>query len=652
MELFAPVWVFQKELLKRAGNPRRCAPLGSKQVVFAKVGKRYEVDGELCRNLEWSSKHEWLLADGTGGFAMGTVAGLNTRRYHGHLVAAIEPPANRMVLVDSIEAFAEVGGRSYGLSVNQYPGALHPDGHTWLEAFAASPEEVRWTFSFGGAKLRKTLALAPGTATITYENVSKRTVGLMLRPLVCHKPYHANFQANPDYPDTFSLRDDELTLEHQGVELNIAFEGANCQPVQGWYYRFEHGREAERGLNPRDDLYCPCEWKVDLRAGDTIRLVMSANGAAPVIERASFATPLQQACEPFLVRTSGRTSIIAGYPWFTDWGRDTMISLPGVCLGNGHVEEAMRLLMDYASQMRNGLIPNRFVESGEAEFNTADASLWFVNAVYRVLDHAWDAAFARQIAPAIQEVVSWHQRGTDFGIRVDTTDGLLTQGGLDTQLTWMDAKIGDWVVTPRYGKAVELNGLWINALRIVAWVQGKLKRPAQELNEAAERAEAAYHARFWSEIHGWYFDTVDPNDAQLRPNQVISLSLPFGPLDSVKAEAVLQAVEAHLLTPKGLRTLAPFEIHYQGRFSGPLPELDAAYHQGTVWPWLLGIYWQACKRVRGTAPIDEAGIQELLGEYGLGGIAECYDGDAPHAPGGCPWQAWSVATLADAWHHR
>ena len=580
---------------------------------------------------------------------MGTVSGLNTRRYHGHLVAAIDPPADRMVLLDSVEAFAVVGSESVGLSVNQYPGALHPQGHSHLSGFSCSPESVNWSYEFSGAAITKTLELGQGMAVLTFTNTGKRPLTLNLKPLVCHKRYHENFRATPDYPEEFALNDHRLRIEHAGTSLELDFEGAACQPMQGWYYRFEHQREIERGLDGRDDLFCPCELTCALKAGASFQLTVSTDQAKPPQRRNLSADALTEACEVFLVQGQ-RSSIIAGYPWFTDWGRDTMISLPGICLANGHVDEAKYILIDYASQMRNGLIPNRFVEGASPDYNTVDASLWFANAAYRVLEASWDSAFARQISPTLHQILEWHQTGTDFGIVVDQADGLLMQGDMDTQLTWMDAKIGDWVVTPRYGKPVEINGLWINALRAVAWISERLKKPAGELLAAADRAEESFHRKFWSPVHGWYFDTVDPLDAQLRPNQLIPLALPFGPLQAEHAEKALVAAETHLLTPKGLRTLAPFEIHYQGSFQGPLPELDAAYHQGTVWPWLLGIYYQACRRVRGTMPYDDSAVDRMLREYGLGGIAECYDGDPPHLPGGCPWQAWSVATLAEARH--
>lgn len=613
----------------------------------------YEVEGENLRDLAWSSQREWLLADGRGGFSMGTISGLNTRRYHGHLVAAVHPPTDRMVLLDSVEAFVDVAGVTYGLSTNQYPGTVHPQGYRLLTRFASGPDSVCWEFDVVGVTIRKVLSLAVDGVVLRYENAGKRPIRLILRPLVCHKPYHTNFVSELSYPGHVEVAPDHLTIVHEGIGLKLAFQGCICEAVQGWYYRFEHAREADRGLDPRDDLFCPCELTCDLRPGDTFTLTATAQGPnigpSPAIETATCKDPLVESALQFLVRTKERTSIIAGYPWFTDWGRDTMISLSGVCLATGHVEEARLILADYASQMRQGLIPNRFVEAGETpEYNTVDASLWFVNAAYRTLEADWNDAFAAKIVSAIEEIVDWHRLGTLFGIKMDPEDGLITQGVPGVQLTWMDAKVGDWVVTPRHGKPVEINGLWINALRALAWITERMGGDPGPNREAADLAESTFHRKFWSSHYGWYFDTVDPFDAQLRPNQLIPLSLPFGPIDPVRAEAVLEACESKLLTPFGLRTLAPFELHYHGRYTGAMHELDAAYHQGTAWPWLLGIYWDAHLRTRGSLP---AGRYEtavaMMDQRGIGGVAEVYDGDEPQSPNGCPWQAWSVATLLD-----
>jgi predicted glycogen debranching enzyme len=616
----------------------------------------FTLDREDCQNLAISARKEWLLTNGMGGFAMGTVSGINTRRYHGLLVAATQPPATRMVLLAGLECNIEIDGQDIGLSTNQYPGALFPEGYRYLDKFEVG-DQATWHFQGDHFSLSRSLVLHEGknAVTVRYRNNGKQTLTLLIRPLVCHKPYHKNFTESPTYPNKLAFPEDQTVITHDGVSLFLLHRAAFRTPVQGWYYRFEHSIEIERGLPPRDDLFCPCELRYSLKPGTSIEIVASTEGN---IEPHDFGTKsistelipaLQAAAKKFLVRTDERTSIIAGYPWFTDWGRDTMISLPGICLHTGNVSEARRILTDYSRQMRQGIIPNRFVEAGEQpEYNTVDATLWFVNAVYRTVQAEWDQIFAQAMAIVLAKVYDWHVRGTFYGIKVDPKDGLLSQGEEGVQLTWMDAKIGDWVVTPRHGKPVEINGLWINALRVMEWLASKLGDAASATyNDAATKAESNFDKKFWSERRGHYLDTADPDDVSLRPNQVIAMALPFGPANGDKAVRALKCVEAELVTDRGLRTLAPTESGYKGRYKGALPDLDAAYHQGTVWPWLLGPYLSACKRVRGSASLEswKGAFHEMMLEDGIGGIAEVYDGDEPRSPGGCPWQAWSVAEL-------
>jgi predicted glycogen debranching enzyme len=344
---------------------------------------------------------------------------------------------------------------------------------------------------------------------------------------------------------------------------------------------------------------------------------------------------------------------MAGYPWFTDWGRDTMISIPGLCLHTGRVSEARKIILDYAAQMKQGLIPNRFVEDGEEpEYNTVDGTLWFANAIYQTLRAEWDEPFARKALKALEQMFQWHVKGTLYGIGVDPQDGLLRQGVPGVQLTWMDAKVGDWVVTPRHGKPVEINGLWINALRVLEWLSQKLEKDPSKYKQAAELAESNFESKFWRDILGHYLDTADPDDASLRPNQLIPMSLPFGPAKGENAKKALAKIGRELLTPVGLRSLGPTEPGYRGRYRGPLPELDAAYHQGTVWPWLLGPYVTALVKLTGNkaeAKLILKNARDMLVEDGLGGISEVYDGDEPRGAGGCPWQAWSVGEILRAW---
>ena len=624
---------------------------------------RFTLDESQCRNLDVSAQREWLLTNGIGGYAMGTASGINTRRYHGHLVAATTPPTGRTLLLSALDATVQASGPSVGISTNQYPGAIHPEGYLYLRRFEAARESVRWSFRTGAGEVVKELRLHPGAnaVTVRYRNVGRAQLLLALRPLVCHRGHHGEFHERPDYPQALVLPPEGEIVEQDGVGLYLTHPGAERLPVQGWYYRFEHAREIERGLSPRDDLYCPVELRWELRPGEeAVFVAADAPGvepmpAAPDEEEArGVGAMLREGAERFLVDVPGRRTVIAGYPWFTDWGRDTMISLPGLCLHTGRVELARAILDDHARLLDGGLIPNRIPEEGEKpEDNTVDATLWFVNAIGRTLEMTWDDAFAARMLAAVEKVFDAHLAGTKHGIRVDPDDGLLTQGEPGLQLTWMDAKVGDWVVTPRHGKPVEINGLWANALRTMAWLADRLRSPRlAEFRAAGDRAATSFEARFWHEGRGFYLDTVDPTDASLRPNQVLAMALPYSPCDPGRARRALSVVGTELATPYGLRTLGPSEPGYRGRYEGPMSERDAAYHQGTVWPWLLGPYATAVAKF-GDGPAEARRLlreaKTMMTEDGLGGISEVYDGDSPQRPGGCPWQAWSVGEILRAW---
>ena len=619
---------------------------------------QYTLSEAECRSLETATRREWLLTNGLGGFASGTASGINSRRYHGLLVAATQPPAGREVLLAAIDAFISDGAQKYGISCNQYPGAIFPEGFLYLRSFSVNEEAV-WTYQAGDLRTQLTVRFFRGAnaVRISYQNTGDKPFNLSLRPLVCHKPYHENFREQAGYPQNIRFLKDITIVENDGVALQMRHEGADREPVQGWYYRFEHVRETERALDPRDDLYCPCELTYTLAPNETAAIIASLGDFSSPSEppqtvyddAGDIVQALRSAASNFLVQTDRRSTIIAGYPWFTDWGRDTMISIPGICLHTGKVDIARRILSDFGAQTFQGLIPNRFVEDGETpDYNTVDATLWYANAIYKTLQFEWNDAFAKEMLAVLKQVYLWHKTGTLYGIRMDPSDGLLTQGAQGVQLTWMDAKVGDWVVTPRHGKPVEVNGLWINMLRILEWLCTKLGEDAKEYADAAERAEQWFELKFFHEQRGHYVDTVDPLDVSLRPNQVIAMALPFGPAVGAKAKRALEIVERELVTPRGLRTLGPQETSYKGRYEGPLPQLDAAYHQGTAWPWLLGQYATALVRINGDkegAKQALIGATDMLQEYGLDGIAEVYDGNAPQRPNGCPWQAWSVAEI-------
>lgn len=621
----------------------------------------YALDSNQCRNYDLSSRREWVLPNGIGGYAMGSAAGSNTRRYHGHLVIADPAPTHRTVLLANLEAHVSVDGTSVGISTQQYQGAIHPEGYQYLERFEVG-RFARWQYRVSGAEIEKRLAMHKGenACTVSYRNTGKKSVGLVLRPLVQHKFYHSNFRQSEDYPQVQAYPRHQTVIEHGGIPLVLTHPKANRTPAVGWYFRFEFLRELDRGLDGRDDMYCPCELHYDLAAGEEISLVAGVSGDEEPFNdweigtaTTSVTAMLQDAASKFLIVTPTRTTIIAGYPWFTDWGRDTMIALPGVCLHTGRVPLARRIIRDYVSQMADGLIPNRFVDAGEEpEYNTVDATLWMANAIHRTLVAEWDAVFAAECHAALVQVIDAHRKGTRYGIKVDASDGLLRQGEEGVQLTWMDAKVGDWVVTPRHGKPVEINGLWINALRVMDWLCEKLGLDRGDYAAEADRATISFEKKFWKATLGYYLDTVDPDDASLRPNQVLAMALPFSPCSPERAQQALGVVARELVTPAGLRTLGPDDAKYKGQFRGDLPTLDAAYHQGTVWPWLMGPYVTALVKFTGdrveARRLLKAG-RELLSEGGLGGIAEVYDGDEPRQTGGCPWQAWSVAEWLRAW---
>lgn len=664
------LWLLGRPAFQPVMRASRGARIRAK-VLPSLIGMTYQIEGEACRNLALGRHLEWLLTNGLGGFAMGSVSGINTRRYHGLLVAAIRPPAERVLILAGIEAGIYKGDETNWISANEYSGVIHPEGHRFIEGFEVDGQAI-WRIAVGEARIEKSIQMDLGCnqTTICYKNTGESAIHLVLRPLVAIRDYHGNFAFDARFPEKCEFEEGTTGIQHEVTRVCLGHTGATRSPVQGWYYRFNHVREDERGLDPGDDLYCPCELGYVLKPGECAEVTASATLAGELgggqpegPTHRGLETPVQvaddeverkliQAASKFLVTASGRTSIIAGYPWFTDWGRDTMISLPGICLCTGKVGTAREILRSYTRHVKDGLIPNRFLEDGGADYNTADATLWFGYAIQQTLEREWDGAFALEMLALIERIVDHHLEGTHFGIMVDPDDGLLTQGVPGLQLTWMDAKIGSWVVTPRHGKAIEINGLWVNLLRSAEWIASRLDQNPDGYRQLAEKAEASFDAAFWDEDRGWYRDIAHPADSSLRPNQVIAMSLPFGPAKGEHAVRALAAVEERLLTPCGLRTLSPDEPGYRGRFEGPLPELDSAYHQGTVWPWLLGPYVDAVLRVtddreRARKALDR--VPEMLEERGLGGIAEVYDGDAPHRPNGCPWQAWSVSEILRAW---
>ncbi len=608
---------------------------------------------------------EWLEADGLGGFASGTVAGIRTRRYHALLLVATEPPAGRVVLVNGLEAWLDTAKGSFALSSQRYaPDVVYPDGAQRITAFSDDPWP-RWTFALpDGTRVEQEAVVRPGAAAIV---LSWRLpdpvpgVGLRVRPLLSGRDYHALHHENPAFRFDAGTGPGHATWRpYAGLPAIVAHTNGAYVHEPQWYRRFLYTEERARGLDCVEDLASPGTFHFELSAGEAT-LVLAAAPADPIdvvelrsIERTRrqrFASRLHRAAGAYVVRRGAGKTIVAGYPWFTDWGRDTFIALRGLCLAGGRLDDARDILVEWAGAVSQGMLPNRFPDRGaRPEYNSVDAALWFVVAVHELLQrHPRLAAHDRQaLQSAIQAILDGHVRGTRHGIRMDT-DGLLAAGESGFQLTWMDAKVGDHVITPRIGKPVEVQALWINALRIAGAFDAGWITPA-------DRAQAAFAARFWHDAGGHLYDVVDVDhrpgavDATFRPNQILAVGgLPFAVLDGERAARVVAEVERRLWTPLGLRTLPPDAPGYRGRYQGGVAERDGAYHQGTAWPWLLGAFIEAWVRLRG--PAEEARrrflapLLEHLERAGLGHVSEIADGDPPHTPRGCPFQAWSLGEV-------
>ena len=641
---------------------------------------------------------EWLEADGFGGFSSGTVSGIRTRRYHALLLTATTPPTGRVALVNGLDVRVTTRAGTFDLTSHHYaPDVIHPDGFKRIESFTSNPWPC-WVYRLeDGTRIEHEIFSAPGSAAVVCSwkvvEGSAEGVHLTARPLLSGRDAHALHHENPH------LRFDARVSDHRvrwtpyaGMPPIVAQSNGAYLHHPVWYRRFLYTEDRARGLDHIEDLASPGSFQWDLARGEAVLVLRPDSGRAPadaahrpgglpsfVASRSAsagaditaavdamrderrerekaFLAPLDRAADAYLVRRGDGMTIIAGYPWLGDWGRDTFIAFRGLCLATGRLVDARRILVEWTGALSDGMLPNRFSDADDPpEFNSVDASLWYVVAVHDFLEAA--AAAKRRVTLAdralltsvVKSIVSAYAAGTRHGIRMDD-DGLLAAGEPGMRLTWMDAKIDDQVVTPRIGKPVEVQALWLNALRIASEF-------APEWVGAFERGRAAFEARFWNESTGSLYDVVDVDhvpgkvDVTFRVNQILAVGgLPYALLSGDRARRVVDAVEAKLLTPLGLRTLAPDEPGYAARCEGGVPERDGSYHQGTVWPWLLGPFVEAWVRVRGgTAEAKhearERFLAPLLGHLdsaGLGHISEITDAEPPHAPRGCPFQASSV----------
>jgi len=612
---------------------------------------------EICRNLEGALSREWLETNGLGGYASSTISGAHTRRYHGLLVAATKPPVGRMVFLSKLEETITVPAGRIELSCNLYPGAVHPTGYQYLEEFRIEPWPV-WRWNLNGIRLEKSVCLLQGrnAVVVEYRLLDGGPFPLEVRPLITARDYHSLRHAGPQPPQP---------------DLHFANPGAQSSPGGVWFYRFQYPREQERGLDWEEDLYQPFVLTYQLAADAPARFVAATEPSdqwdlSALLDRernlrrsssTSLKAALQRAAGQFIAARGNSSTVIAGYHWFTDWGRDTMISLPGLAMATGKPEIARGILETFLPTLNQGVLPNRFPDFGEQpEYNATDASLWFVWAIQRYLDLTGDSSFVEQRCyPALKEIVEWRERGTLYNIRVDT-DGLLSGGEPGVQLTWMDAKVNGRVITERRGKPVEIQALWYNALRFTATVANRANDAqfGAHCDTLAERCRTSFQEQFWNEAEKCLYDVVDgaARDASIRPNQLAAIGLPYPLLQGDRATRILEVVRTELLTPYGLRTLSPRDPQYHGRYEGNQESRDEAYHQGTVWPWLLGLYIQALFATQGATAKTREEARGILDpfrahllEAGVGQISEIFDGDPPHAPRGCIAQAWSVAEL-------
>jgi predicted glycogen debranching enzyme len=611
---------------------------------------------------------EWLETDGLGGFAMGTNDWIRTRRYHALLLAATAPPEGRMVLVSDLEVFVETSSGRYGLSAHRYRGGyVYPDGASRLAKFEHSPWP-RWEWALpDDTRIACELIVTHGQprTVLRWTKLAGSARALHVQPMLAPRDYHSTHHENGSFRFDAHVADNQRVIfqPYDGVPAVHVTSNAVYQHAPDWYRNFELSAEAERGLDCTEDAAAPGTFTFDLGAGPAAMILsihpVDGASAAQIADRlfsaeqqrrSKLGPPLARAADAYLVaRGSGKT-IVAGYPWFSDWGRDTFISLRGLCLTPGaeRRDDARQILLQWASVVSDGMLPNRFDEnSATPEYNSVDAALWFVIGAHAYLQGQVANDDRERIQTAIKAIVDGYRAGTRHNIRADH-DGLIAAGVPHLQLTWMDAKIGDWVITPRIGKPVEIQALWVNALAIAGYA------------DEAQRLKETFIARFWDVERGQLHDVVDCDhvagtfDASCRPNQIFAVGgLPKPLLDGAQARAVVDTFERELWTPAGPRSLAPGDPRYAPRYGGGPRDRDSIYHNGTVWPWLAGAFIEAWVRVRGnTAEAKQQArrrfvepMMERLTIAGLGHISEICDAEAPHRPVGCPFQAWSVAEL-------
>jgi len=643
---------------------------------------------DICHDFHNASQYEWIESNGIGGYASSTVIGANTRRYHGLLVAATNPPGGRVLLLSKVEETVTVDGNKYDLSCNQYPNAIYPNGNLYLKEFRLTPFP-KFIYEIKGVTIEKTVMMVYGSnTTIVSYNVfsGSEEVFLTVRPLINFRDYHGLTVYEEHLRCDCDIYEGAIKLSpHSNFPpLFLYHNAASFNESKYFYKNMEYQEEAYRGFDCHEMLYNPGFFVYNVENGDNCVFVASTESYEEIdtmelmqkeISRRSrllrdvklnnsALDPLVISADSFIAAgpRKGTTVITAGYHWFGVWGRDALVALPGIALVTKRFDEARAVLSTMALYASEGMMPNRFSEDrNEPEYNSVDASLWFFYAVQKYLEYTGDYAFVeRELLSVLTGIIRHYTDGTRFSIREDT-DGLITFGNSDIAITWMDVRLDGVPLISRQGKVVEVNALWHNALRAMADIAQKLamRKEAELYLKRAEKTKKSFQKVFWNEEGGYLYDWVDgkQKDASLRPNQILAVSLPYGILSKNAEKQVLAAVEKELLTPYGLRTLSPNDPRYQGVYRGGVDARDNAYHQGTVWAWLIGPFIDAFVKVNGVTPetIEKCSgifshLIDHLRQAGLGTISEIFDGNPPYHPRGCVSQAWSVGEVLRVYH--
>ena len=645
-----------------------------------------EFGRDICGDPHQAASREWLVTNGIGGYASGTISGELTRRYHGLLVAALHPPLGRTLLVSKLNETVHYDGRVYPLSTNRWSASeIHPHGYLQHERFRMEGSVPVWTYACADAVIEKRVWMArhANTVYVSFRMLrGSRPLALTVEPFVNYRYSHDIITAEHWHMDVTSV-DDVLTLcaGDAAAPFTMSMTGATSEYNQAWQSDLFLSVDERRGIVAHEDHLQAGRFSVTLTSGQATTFIASAQGHIDpagevydailrrdheLVELSGLQNepePIGQlvlAAEQFIVQrpfagdSEGR-SIIAGYHWFEDWGRDTMISLPGLTLVTGRPEVARKILLTFAAAVSQGMLPNRFPEDGsDPVYNTIDAAPWFFEAVRAYFAETGDRALIEELFPRLDTMVAWHERGTRYGIQFDPDDGLVRGSAEGAPLTWMDARMGDFIPTPRIGKPVEISALWYNALCVMAYFAQLLGEDPRRYQELARRLKAGFQ-RFWNSEVGYCFDVLDGpggNDPALRPNQLLAVSLAHSPLEASQARSVVDVCTRTLLTSHGLRSLASSEDDYMGYYAGNLRQRDAAYHQGTAWSWLIGPFVSAHLKVYGDRETARSFLRPLflhMHDHGIGSISEVFDAEPPYQARGCIAQAWGVAEVLRTW---